>query len=434
MVDLAEDQHPAAVDTEDRMITDAPSADEDQGYRHQTSLEDTIVAENPADSFRNVARDHPVHPDDASSTRPSLEHPGMDTPLSPPSSYQPRESSSFEAAAWTHLDLSWDEDEVGVTVEEEQQAVSRARLGDHTTSTTPLDEWVNTRMFGIQDGFDHHRGAIDQSNPSPYVHGSLGIPIPPTQASTNSGQRISRTIRNVHPGKDLRRTAHNMVEKRYRVNLNGKIAALRDSLPRFRARVARVSGTVDERITSNGNGGNTTTSPSSATSRVGKGEVLTDAVEYIRQLEGRIRSMAVENSALRARITALQEGGVMNGNGGGGHHSNVHQRGEMSSRMEDVSPSTSTEGAEIGTTTAPQDVGNARNNAPQGMIPVPENISRLRILTKPQPHYFPPFLIRRVNGGGGVGVGNGNGGGNGEKDMKGGGVHRMKVGSLADIL
>ncbi len=433
MVDLAEDQPPA--ETEDRMITDdEPSAVEDQQRLqtngHETSidsLEDTIIAHNPADPAapsKNVAQYDAAPPqlDDGSSTRPSLEHPGIDSPLSP--SYQPRESSSFEAAAWTHLDLSWDEDEEGVTVEE--QALSRERLfarTDHIPST-PLDEWVNTRIFGAQDVIDHHRAAVNQSNVSPFVHGSSEIP--PTPQPANSGQRLSRTIRNVNPGKDLRRTAHNMVEKRYRVNLNGKIAALRDSLPRFRARVARVSGNVDGAMGMNHT--TATTTSSSSASRVGKGEVLTDAVEYIRQLEGRIRNMAAENSALRARMAAIQEGTV---NGVG--HSHVHQRhshirhaeGEVS-RMDIVSTTSTRTATEM---TTPQDGAGASagrsHQAPQGMIQVPENIRRLRILKQPQPHYIPPFLVRRVDGG--------------EKDVdakKGteGGLHKLKVGSLADIL
>ena len=35
-------------------------------------------------------------------------------------------------------------------------------------------------------------------------------------------------------GKPIKKTAHNMIEKRYRTNLNDKIAALRDSVPSLR--------------------------------------------------------------------------------------------------------------------------------------------------------------------------------------------------------
>jgi len=47
-----------------------------------------------------------------------------------------------------------------------------------------------------------------------------------------------------HGGKPVKKTAHNMIEKRYRTNLNDKIAALRDSVPSLR--VVSKKGTKGE--------------------------------------------------------------------------------------------------------------------------------------------------------------------------------------------
>jgi len=49
-----------------------------------------------------------------------------------------------------------------------------------------------------------------------------------------------------HP---VKKTAHNMIEKRYRTNLNDKIAALRDSVPSLRimSKSARGEDTADDR-------------------------------------------------------------------------------------------------------------------------------------------------------------------------------------------
>jgi hypothetical protein len=49
-----------------------------------------------------------------------------------------------------------------------------------------------------------------------------------------------------HP---VKKTAHNMIEKRYRTNLNDKIAALRDSVPSLRimSKSARGEDTNDDR-------------------------------------------------------------------------------------------------------------------------------------------------------------------------------------------
>jgi hypothetical protein len=43
-------------------------------------------------------------------------------------------------------------------------------------------------------------------------------------------------------GKPIKKTAHNMIEKRYRMNLNDKIAALRDSVPSLRIMSKSVRG------------------------------------------------------------------------------------------------------------------------------------------------------------------------------------------------
>lgn len=50
-------------------------------------------------------------------------------------------------------------------------------------------------------------------------------------------------------GHPIKKTAHNMIEKRYRTNLNDKIAALRDSVPSLRimSKSARGENTNDER-------------------------------------------------------------------------------------------------------------------------------------------------------------------------------------------
>jgi hypothetical protein len=50
-------------------------------------------------------------------------------------------------------------------------------------------------------------------------------------------------------GQPVKKTAHNMIEKRYRTNLNDKIAALRDSVPALRimSKSARGEDTTEDR-------------------------------------------------------------------------------------------------------------------------------------------------------------------------------------------
>ena len=45
----------------------------------------------------------------------------------------------------------------------------------------------------------------------------------------------------------MKKTAHNMIEKRYRTNLNDKIAALRDSVPSLRVMAKNARGEDGEK-------------------------------------------------------------------------------------------------------------------------------------------------------------------------------------------
>ncbi|KUJ20425.1 uncharacterized protein LY89DRAFT_579020 [Mollisia scopiformis] len=77
----------------------------------------------------------------------------------------------------------------------------------------------------------------------------------------------------------VKKTAHNMIEKRYRTNLNDKIAALRDSVPSLRIMNKTRNG--DE-------------------------QVLAKATEYIHHLEKRNKRLLEENSEQKARLAAFE--------------------------------------------------------------------------------------------------------------------------------
>lgn len=101
-----------------------------------------------------------------------------------------------------------------------------------------------------------------------------------------------------------KKTAHNMIEKRYRTNLNDKIALLRDAVPALRVVVHRLEhqgsegvgdGCMDEDL------GSLASMP-----KLNKATILSKATEYITQLERRNRSLETENNALRGRMEGLE--------------------------------------------------------------------------------------------------------------------------------
>lgn len=71
---------------------------------------------------------------------------------------------------------------------------------------------------------------------SPYKSGSVSSPDSHdlSRKRKPSSEVEDDVSGDEHSGRPVKKTAHNMIEKRYRTNLNDKIAALRDSVPSLR--------------------------------------------------------------------------------------------------------------------------------------------------------------------------------------------------------
>ncbi|KAL1889614.1 Clr6 histone deacetylase associated PHD protein-2 Cph2 [Ceratocystis pirilliformis] len=110
-------------------------------------------------------------------------------------------------------------------------------------------------------------------------------------------------------GGPVKKTAHNMIEKRYRTNLNDKIAFLRDSVPSLRimSKSARGEDTTEDREELHG---------LTPAHKLNKATVLSKATEYIRHLEKRNNRLIDENLAMQRRIQAFEKlfmAGAMSG-------------------------------------------------------------------------------------------------------------------------
>src|SRR5271156_175905 len=162
---------------------------------------------------------------------------------------------------------------------------------------------------------------------------------------------------------------HNVIEKRYRANLNEKIAELRDSVPSLRVSKKAVQdadrGEDDDEEDLDG---------LTPTNKLNKASILTKAVEYIHHLELRNKKLDDENLALKQRLHTLDKVLASGGN-------------SSARRAAAFTSDTTVENA--ATPQAGEDSTKEESKAlypPEGLIPVPENMRRLRA-DQPQEHY-----------------------------------------------
>ncbi|KAJ9151283.1 Sterol regulatory element-binding protein 1 [Pleurostoma richardsiae] len=153
----------------------------------------------------------------------------------------------------------------------------------------------------------------------------------------------------------VKKTAHNMIEKRYRTNLNDKIAALRDSVPSLRimSKSARGEDTTEDREELHG---------LTPAHKLNKATVLSKATEYIRHLEKRNNRLMDENGAMQQRIAAFEKlfmAGAMNGT--------------MSPMQQPPTPMQYPQDSSYMNTP----MGTPRGPDPQGMIQVPDDMKRI---------------------------------------------------------
>ncbi|PHH61320.1 hypothetical protein CDD81_499 [Ophiocordyceps australis] len=160
--------------------------------------------------------------------------------------------------------------------------------------------------------------------------------------------------------KPVKKTAHNMIEKRYRTNINDKIAALRDSVPSLRimSKSARGEDTTEDREELHG---------LTPAHKLNKATVLSKATEYIRHLEKRNSRLMDENSAMKERIAAFEKlfmAGAMNGSISPMQHPPTPMQYPQESQQQQYTGSPMT---------TPPD---ASQHA-AGLIPVPDDMKRI---------------------------------------------------------
>ncbi|KAI1846070.1 hypothetical protein JX266_007879 [Neoarthrinium moseri] len=226
-----------------------------------------------------------------------------------------------------------------------------------------------------------------KSESSPDSAGKSSSMSPPGGDKANSRKRKSSVEDDDDDDDDedghqpVKKTAHNMIEKRYRTNLNDKIAALRDSVPSLRimSKSARGEDTTADREELHG---------LTPAHKLNKATVLSKATEYIRHLEKRNNRLADQNNAMQARIAAFEKlfmAGAMNGG-----ISPVQQSPTPGHYPHDVNGLANS---------PPMGATPGGRGDPQGMIQVPDDLKRIiqAQMAVGQPYPVPQQPFRRPN-------------------------------------
>ena len=127
-------------------------------------------------------------------------------------------------------------------------------LPSATYQTMPMNSLTPAQQEKLRNiAMPQHLQYRNQHSPAS-THKSASVSSPDTndnrrkrKSSSSADEEDDEDSGGQHP--PVKKTAHNMIEKRYRTNLNDKIAALRDSVPSLRImrKSARGEDTADDR-------------------------------------------------------------------------------------------------------------------------------------------------------------------------------------------
>lgn len=234
-------------------------------------------------------------------------------------------------------------------------------------SCSPDDQWEDWMEWdpstdrvspSATSGEDLVKQSMADSQTQSIINESFGSVTPSRKRKTSEDPNSTPSFVQDNTGKStsVQNKSHSLVEKRYRTNLNEKIAVLRQSVPSLRD-----DGQYPNDI------------PVLAPAlKHNKATILTKAIEYIQHLEKRNAFLEDANNVLRNHqcdptVTARENRYVF-------EQDALKPRSNTSGNSPNISQASTT-----------------ITDEPRGMIPVPEDIRKLRESVPPQSHYAEPM-------------------------------------------
>lgn len=211
----------------------------------------------------------------------------------------PLDDNSFFASAWEDVppqgedlyakNLKWDS--------------SESKLEYQPSSNLPnMNPFQNVQWEDLQNGGTSNNAQFHSHRSSQSLSSSKSRSV--SSPDNNDRTRKRKSVAELDEEDDdlnplVKKTAHNMIEKRYRTNLNDKIAALRDAVPSLRitSKSARGEDTMDDREELQG---------LKPAHKLNKATVLSKATEYIYHLENRNKRLRQELLDYKSRLATYE--------------------------------------------------------------------------------------------------------------------------------
>lgn len=294
-------------------------------------------------------------------------------------SHSTAENSNQDWTQW----MRWDEPMF--SEETEKKSMNLPFVSPNTVSSSPThiqqQDFSPHLPLGLMeipsnqnDRFDHHaagRGSIVSNFPG--SQSGLVSPISSVgvnrKRKTGSDDDATTVTGPVQPGKKMpaKKRAHNVIEKRYRANLNEKIAELRDSVPSLRtSKNANGDSNEEEDDADGAQSGN----------KLNKASILSKATEYIKHLEIRNKRLEDENTGLKNRLRQVDKAADQA----------VTSTASVSSPSNYTASTDSNAGTSPSVFSQPEELDSSPTSSspPEGMIKIPDSLKRFREQNAPR--------------------------------------------------
>ncbi|CAO3615542.1 unnamed protein product [Mucor fragilis] len=229
-------------------------------------------------------------------------------PYSPPSSNMPPQQSSIAATATAST----------TTAAATDMPVFQNQTTPSSTTTPMTDNKESPKSSNLTTP------AIDfMSWSSPSINTSLDssqakVPIQRLKSNSIINNAVNAALNNTQPpaGRQHKKTAHNAIERRYRNNINDRIAELKNAVPALlyaKVKDNRTPGTGSKRRNGDddddeGEDGEEFLDGVAVATKLNKATILRKATEYINHLKKQGDDVRRENQALQHILTQLPGG------------------------------------------------------------------------------------------------------------------------------